>query len=584
MDKFFNQLSAFLRSLTPGQKALLGGSAAIVIATLALFVRLSQKADMRTLFSGLSPADAQMVAQRLAEEGVSYDISTDGTSISVPADKLDKTRLDFATEGMPQTGRMGFELFDKPNWAGSDFSEQVNYQRALEGELERTIQTLGNVESVRVHLVLPHDSLFSDDERVAKAAVVLKVRGGGLSPDEVNAVTHLVAGAVDNLSPENVTLIGADGRTPLVAKGRDGMNGMQAPAELETSLAEKVVATLVPVVGEDRVKASVTVAYDPTSGDVTQETYDPSNPVLESTQVQEEHFGGAPPAGIPGTPSNVPAAANPNGGASNAKTTTPADATKGKEAVPQSNPLNPIIAVSSEGEDQHSETRQYLVSKTLRHTVDPVGRIQKVAAAVLVDDVIDETKDAKGQATVTRRKRTPEEMQQITDLAKAALGFDATRGDVISVQDVSFQEPPQEKVEPPTRVERVRVFAEKWLWAIRYAVLLALFVLAYLLVLRPIVKPVLKLFEQKMLAELPAGTEAGAARAAVAVGAAGAARLGEPAGGGSPDEFGLQLDQSSSEVQRVIKLKKHLSEKVKSNPEQASMLVRHWMREGGSRT
>ncbi|HTV59211.1 MAG TPA: flagellar basal-body MS-ring/collar protein FliF [Verrucomicrobiae bacterium] len=571
MDKFFKQLSQFLRALTPGQKILLGASAAVVMALLALFVRLSGKAEMRTLFSGLSPEDAQMVAQRLAATGVSYDISADGSSISVPADKLDKTRLDFASGGMPPTGRMGFELFDKPNWAGSDFSEQVNYQRALEGELERTIETLGNVESVRVHLVLPHDSLFTDRQRVAKAAVVLKVRGGGLSPDQVNAVTHLVAAAVDNLSPENVTLIGADGRTPLVAKGADASNGMEAPVDMETSLAEKVVATLSPVVGPDHVKASVTVAYDPTSGDVTQETYDPSNPVLVSTQLQEEHFAGAPPSGIPGTPSNVPAAASPGGTQPNAakgKPAAPADKTKGLDAVAQSNPLNPIVSVSSEGEDEHSETRQYLVSKTLRHTLDPAGRVQKIAAAVLVDDVIEEHKDAKGQVTFTRRKRTPEEMAQIADLAKAALGFDATRGDVVSVQNVSFQEPPQETVPPPTRVERVRLFTEKWLWAIRYLFLLLLFVLAYLLVLRPVMKPVMKLFEQKVSAELPA--------------AAPASPPGQIAGASSPEEMELQLDQTNSEVQRIIKLKKHLTEKVKSDPDQASTLVRHWIREGST--
>ena len=580
MDKFLKQFQLFLNSLSSGQKALLLGSALVVIAILALFVRLSQKAEMRVLFSGLSSEDAQMVAQRLAAKGISYDVSTDGTSVSIPADQLDKTRLEFATEGMPQTGRMGFELFDKPNWAGSDFSEQVNYQRALEGELERTIQTLGNVESVRVHLVLPHDSLFTDRQRVAKATVVLKVRGGGLTSDEVNAVTHLVAGAVDNLSPENVTLIGADGNTPLVAQGRDGKNGMQPPVELEASLAEKVVATLNPVVGADHVKASVTVAYDQSSGDTTQETYDPSNPVLASTQIQDEHFGGAPPAGIPGTPSNVPAAGAGNGAnPAAAKPNAPSNPQAAQPSVAQSNPLNPVVTLTTEGEDQHSETRQYYVSKTLRHTVDPSGRVQKIAAAVLVDDVIEEQKDAKGNVTVSRRKRTTEEMQQITDLTKAALGFDSSRGDVLSVQDVSFQAAPEEKIEPPTRVERVRVVVEKWLWLIRYSFLFLLFLFAYLFLLRPIWRPVTKLFEQRVLAELPAATTAGGG-----VKTGGTSGVGALPGDGlnapSTEEFDMQLGETSSEMQRIIKLKKHLSEKVKGDPEQASTLIRHWIREG----
>ncbi|MBZ5503374.1 MAG: flagellar M-ring protein FliF, partial [Acidobacteriia bacterium] len=409
-------MEAFLRGMTLRQRILLVVSAVLVAGVIALFVRLTATADFKTLYAGLSPQDAQAVAQSLSVKNIPYQLSSDGTSVSVPADQLDKTRLALAAEGMPQTGRLGFELFDKPNWAGSDFSEQVNYQRALEGELERTIQTLGSVQSVRVHLVLPHDSLFSDRERVAKAAVVLKLRGGGLTDDEVSAVTHLVASAVDNLSPENVTLIGADGRTPLVAKGRHGRTGGDGSVEMEAAMAEKLVATLAPVVGTDHVKASVTVAWDPSSADTTQELYDPNNPVLVSSQVQEERFGGAPPAGIPGTPSNVPAppatttagstataapaaagtaatanaaatnqapAANanpPKPGAPNAANTAAASANT-KPGTEQLNPSNPMVSITPESVGQRSESRAYAVSKTLRHTVDPAGRVQKIAAA-----------------------------------------------------------------------------------------------------------------------------------------------------------------------------------------------------------
>src|SRR5690348_11746158 len=211
----------------------------LVAGVIALFARLTQSADFAVLYSGLAPQDAQSVVASLVSKNIPYQLSTDQTSVSVPSDQLDKSRLMLAAEGMPQTGRLGFELFDKTNWAGSDFSEQVNYQRALEGELERTIETLGNVESVRVHLVIPHESLFSGQERAAKAAVVMKLRGGTLSDDQVNAVTHLVASAVDNLSPANVTLIGADGRSPLVARGHDGL-GADASQTLESTVAEKL--------------------------------------------------------------------------------------------------------------------------------------------------------------------------------------------------------------------------------------------------------------------------------------------------------------------------------------------------------
>jgi flagellar M-ring protein FliF len=606
VEKFFKQVVEFLRALTFNQRVLLVVGGVLVAGVLALFVKLTEKADFKVLYSGLAAPDEQAIVQRLSAKNIPYQVSTDGASVSVPADQLDKVRLDLAAEGMPQTGRLGFELFDKPNWAGSDFAEQVNYQRALEGELERTIQTLGNVESVRVHLVLPHESLFSDRERLAKAAVVMKLRGGGLSDDQVNAVTHLVASAVDNLAPENVTLIGADGRTPLVAKGRDPARGAFASVELEAGMAEKLVATLTPVVGLDHVKASVTLAYDQSTGDTLQEIYDPTNPVLLTDQVQEERFGGSPAGGVPGTPSNVPGAP-PNSGtkspaAGAAATATPAAPAPGTPAAvaaaaaaalaaagtpapgaapsvgadgqpvnvagkaSQTISSNPMISISSESDGQHSESRTFAVSKTTRHITDPAGRIQKIAAAVLVDDFV-EVKDEKGKTTETRRKRTPEEMKQIEDLAKAAIGFDAVRGDVLSVQNVSFVNTPLEKTLPPAIVERIRVIAEKWIWLGRYVVLLLLFGIVYLLVLRPVKDQLMKSFQQ-----------AGAHVPALAGGAQEGLSPQELAAL-SQEQLQEDLGRSSSDVERVVKLKKHLTEKVKRDPAQASVLIRQWINE-----
>jgi flagellar M-ring protein FliF len=559
VNKFYEQLLAFFRGLSPRQRILLGAGAVLVAGSIALFVRLTQTADFAVLYSGLAPQDAQSVVASLVSKNISYQLSTDQTSVSVPSDQLDKTRLLLAAEGQPQTGRLGFEIFDKTNWAGSDFSEQVNYQRALEGELERTIQTLGNVQAVRVHLVMPHDSLFSGQERVAKAAVVIKLRGGNLTDDEVNAVTHLVASAVDNLSPENVTLIGADGRTPLVARGHESIQGQDASVAMEASLAEKLVATLTPIVGQDHVKASVTVAYDQSSGDTTQETYDPANPVLVSSQIQEENFGGAPPAGIPGTPSNVPVA--PPAAGSKAKPAAPAAA--------QASPNNPIVSTSSESQGQRSESKTYAVSKTLRHTIDPAGRVQKIAAAVLVDDAIDQTTDAQGKSQTAHRKRTPDEMKQIEGLARAAMGFDATRGDVLSVENVSFLSTPAEQPAPPPVTERVRTVVQDWLWLVRYGVLLLLFGLIYLLVLRPVKNQLVTSFQQ-LTSPVPA-----------LAGAAGAGGAALPGGAASVSaaELEEQLSQTNSQVERVVKMKRHLAERVKSDPIAASQLVRQWINE-----
>src|SRR5216683_3759445 len=305
MDKVLEQIRAFLRGLTINQRFWLAGSAALVGLVIWLFVRLFAAADFKNLYTGLDPTDTQKIVQRLSLENIAYRLSTDGTSIDVPVDQIDRIRVEMASQGLPHTGRMGFELFDKPNWSSSDFSERVNYQRALEAELERTIETMDTVESARVHLVLPHESLFTSEERPAKAAVVVKLRTQRLADQTVNAIANLVASAWENLSPDDVTIVGADGRLPL-AGGKSNPGGMRhALSDLETTMAERIVQTLSPVVGADHVKSSVTIDYNPNSGESTQELYDPNATAIVTSQLTQDQTTSTPAAGIPGTPSNV---------------------------------------------------------------------------------------------------------------------------------------------------------------------------------------------------------------------------------------------------------------------------------------
>src|SRR5258708_30277517 len=204
---------------------------------------------------------------------------------------------------LPRAPRLGFELFDTPNWAGSDFTEKVNYQRALEGELERTLATLSEVEAVRVHLVMPQESLFTEQQHEAKAAVILKTRSGRLSEQAQLAIPQLVASAVDRLRPENVTVVDADSNTPLL-HDRNGMSGHAAG--LDEEMVKTLVHTLEPVVGIDHVRASVHVEYDLSTSEDTQETYDPKSAAPLTQEHSEEGSSGGAPAGVPGTASNVP--------------------------------------------------------------------------------------------------------------------------------------------------------------------------------------------------------------------------------------------------------------------------------------
>jgi len=523
------RLGQFFEGLTLNQRLLLAGGAILVGATIWLFVGLLGQPKYVTLYSGLRSEEAQNLASRLAAKNIPHQVSPDGSSLLVAEDKLDAARLETAAAGLPRSARLGFELFDTPNWASSDFTEKVNYQRALEGELERTLATLSEVEAVRVHLVMPEESLFTEQEHEAKAAVIVKTRAGRLSEEAQQAIPQLVSSAVDRLRPENVTVVDADSNTPLL-HNRDGAIGHAYG--LDEELAKTLVHTLEPVVGTDHVRASVHVEYELGTSEDTQETYDPKTPATLTQEHSEESSTGGAPAGVPGTASNVPSGTQP---------ATPASA--------------------AEQANSRSDATTYAVSKSLHHSVEPAGRIRRIAAAVLVDDAV-ETTEQSGKRLSARRKRTADEMKQIEQLARAAIGVDSQRGDVLAVENLSFQEAPLETPPPPARTEHWRRLIEPWSWALRYVGLAALFLVVYWLVLRPVKRQALAAFR-----ELP-GRVSG--RLAPQVAGEGAGHSGLE---GAIEEGG----------KRATRLKHLLTEKVKAEPEAASRLVQSWVQEEGQR-
>jgi flagellar M-ring protein FliF len=316
-----------------------------------------------------------------------------------------------AAKGL-KSGRLGFELFDKPNWVGSEFDEQVNYQRALEGELEHTVGSLSDVESARVHLVLPHDSLFRDAERPAKASVVLKLRHRSLSDGEPEAIRNLVASAVDGLTPDRVVLVDAAGHLPLGPKTADALR-----LSAEEALEQKLVTTLEPVTGPGNVRASVTLNYDPTATEETQESYDPDQTVTLSMQRSEQSSGPQKvSAGVPGTASNAPNS--------------------------QSLPVYP--QQNTAPQTAKSESGTYAASKTTKHLIEGPGRVRRLTAAIVVNDR--QAQPASQGRAAQWQPRSADEIRNLTALAQAAVGFDATRGDVLQVEDLAFEE---NRLQPP---------------------------------------------------------------------------------------------------------------------------------------
>jgi flagellar M-ring protein FliF len=515
------KLKSFWDGLGSRQKIYLGVGAAITLAVAAIFANLIASPDYKTVITGLEAADAQAVSAQLAAKKIPYIVSPDGTSISVPSDQVDAARLEAASHDSPHSGRIGYEIFDKVSWGQTEFDEKVNYQRALEGELERTIQTMSNVKSARVHLVMATDSVFVDRERSAKASVTLRLRRGAMSKDQLTAIARLVSGAVEELKPADVVIVDADSNEALGANTGSTVAG----DDLEQQLTRRLIATLSPVVGADRIHATVNVDYETASSEENQEKYDPAVSAQLNMQHSEEIIGsGGGIGGVPGTSSNVPNAKGQTAGAT--------------------------VTTKDSGQSSKTDSATYGVNRTTRHTIQPAGRIRRLTAAVLVDDLV-ERKQEKGKWVEIRHKRQPQDLKLIQELAQAALGFDSTRGDLISVQNMTFDHEETPDSLPLNFADKARKSLSDFSTVIRYAMLLVLFGLVYLLMVRPIQKRALA---EPLLAAVSIVTT-------------------------QDKELATLPDSASVLSQRSIILKKELAEFVMAEPESSATAVRAWLRE-----
>src|SRR5688572_17399828 len=301
------QIKAFFTRYTLQQKLVLAGSGAAVLIMMWVLVFFVNRVEYQTLYSDLDPQEAQSIVQKLASLKVPYELSEDGRTIRVSADKLSEVRIQLASEGLPESGRIGFEIFDRTNFGLTNFQEQVNYQRALEGELGRSIMTLAEVEAARVHLVLAKESLFQSSDDQTKASVILKLKNGrNLSAAAAQDIVNMVAASVKGLSVEKVTLIDFRGRV-LSRNGDEGnLTGQQLDSrqKLESELSGKIVQILEPAVGAGRVRPQVSVTMNFQQIEETVEQYDPQGSVVRSRQSVEErqppNGGNNRVGGIPG--------------------------------------------------------------------------------------------------------------------------------------------------------------------------------------------------------------------------------------------------------------------------------------------
>lgn len=457
-----SQFQETFKKLTMLQKVSVVSAVVAVVISVMVVVYWANRPVYKMLFAGMSSDDAALVIENLKAQNIPYKIEDGGAKITVPEQFVYETRLNLAREGIPKGGGSGLELFDKTSFGMTEFMQNINYQRALQGELARTIGSLKEISEARVHLTLPKDRLFVSDEESAKASVILRLKNGeNLGREEVKAIASLVSGAVKGLSTENVSIVDTSGRLLSEFLSEDAEPLMLTQTQLEyqrkveKDLENKVNEILGRTLGVGNAVAKVTADIDFAKRDVTKEEFDP-NPVLRSQQSLEINSTNKPeaPEGVPGVQSNL--------------------------AEPDITP-----AGTNQEYQKSEETQNFEIGKTVTVEQKPYGTIKRVTVAVVVDDKKEPGEDDKGEEVLVGKPRTEEEMKSIKNLVAMAVGYDETRKDQIEVSNISFDT--SAKDQEDTLVKREKTMELVGMLS-KYALAVVIVLLFYFLVIRRILR------------------------------------------------------------------------------------------------
>jgi len=426
-----NQLARIWKSLSRIQQASLVLAPILIFSAVFGLLKWKHESGFRILYTALAPEDASAVTQKMREANIEFRLDETGATVMVPVERLAEARLALAGAGLPRTGRIGFELFDRTNLGASDFAEQVNYRRALEGELERTVATLSEVEQARIHITFAKDSVFLDSRQPSKATVVLRLRRGGqLAQPSVIAIANLVASAVDGLSPDAVAIIDSGGRLLNRPHAQGDGDSQLAEANLEyrqqveSELLARINNALTPLLGPDRFRASVSADCDFSTSEENEESVDSTRTAILTSQSTEESTGGLNSGGTPGTASNLP---HP---AAQRETTAGAG-----------------------GLFRRTENATYQPTRTVKHILTPKGNVRKISTAVLIDQTV-RWDGAGAKAKRTLIPPSQEVLKGVRDIVAGITGFTEQRGDQITVETLPFESTLQaEPMTPPTPVK-----------------------------------------------------------------------------------------------------------------------------------
>jgi len=460
-----------------GGKLLLVAGIAAVVAVMVVFWLWSQQPDYRVLFSNYSDKDGGAIVAALEKLNVPYKFSDSGTAIMVPAAQVHQVRLKLAADGLPKGGNIGFELLENQKFGVSQFVEQVNFQRGLEGELERSIQSIAAVDVARIHLAIPKPSVFVRDQQKPTASVLLNLRPGRtLDAQQVSAVVHLVASSVPNLPTTNVTVVDQNGNLLSDTTKKMGAKNLDPEQlkyieEIQQSIVKRVESIISPIVGPKNVRAEASAEIDFSVQEQAAETYKPNQQpdaaAVRSMQSNETKSANGGAAGVPGALSNQPPPA-----------ATAPITTEATSADANGQPANSAPPTNTE----KNLTTNYEVDKTVSYRQQPMGGVKRLNVAVVVNNmpVVD-----KKTGKVSYRALTAAEKTQINDLAMQAMGFNKERGDSLAIVNTPFAGEPQEVLPAIPLWENPRVI-ENAKDVLRFLVgVIALFII-YRKVLKPL--------------------------------------------------------------------------------------------------
>jgi flagellar M-ring protein FliF len=470
----------------------------VVLAAIAAFAAIiisvwmwTQAADYRVLYSNLSDRDGGAIIETLQQQNIPYKFSEGGGTVLVPADKVHEIRLRLAAQGLPRGGPAGFELMENQKFGTSQFLEQVNYQRSLEGELSRSVQTLGSVQSARVHLAIPKPTVFVKDQQKPTASVVLTLHPGrSLDLGQVNAIVHLISSSIPNMPSANVTVV--DQLGTLLSSIRETAESLDATQlkyvrQIEQDHIKRIEDILAPLMGVQNVRVQVTAEVDFTQAEQTAESYRPNQQAnqssIRSIQTTESKNGVSNnPAGVPGALSNQP----------------PVSAT-----APIVTPASTVASATTENTSLHKEaTTNYEVDRTIRHTKLPTGSLKRLSVAVLINNR--STTDSKGK-TISK-PFTPAEQAQLNNLIKNAMGFNAQRGDSLNLLNSAFTETPEIQAPeiPLWKQPEIIALAKEFLKYIFFSIA-GLYILFG--ILRPILRKYIEIFRNSEVVKTQQATD-----------------------------------------------------------------------------